>query len=109
MSDVLGVFEQVVLLSVLGLGKDAYGRAVYRDVQTRLQRDVVAGAVYATLDRLEEKSLISSRLGAGTAARGGRSRRYYTLENSGLHALNESKAAVERIWLGFRWPLQGRA
>lgn len=83
MADVLGVFEQVVLL-----------------------RQVAADAVYATLDRLEEKSLISSRLDAGTAARGGRSRRYYTIENVGLHALNESKAAVERIWPGFRWPWQ---
>ena len=108
MADVLGIFEQVVLLSVLKLGKDAYGRAVFRDVQVRLDRDVAAGAVYATLDRLEEKSLISSRLGAGTVARGGRPRRYYTLENAGLRALNESKEAVERIWLGFRWPLQGR-
>ena len=109
MADVLGVFEQVVLLSVLGLGKDAYGRAIFKEVQARLQREVAAGAVYSTLDRLEEKSLISSRLGPGTAVRGGRSRRYYTVKDGGVRALNESKAAVERIWMGFRWPLQGKA
>ena len=107
MADVLGVFEQAVLLAVLRLGKDAYGRAILKEVQGRLQRDVVAGAIYATLDRLESKALVSSHLGAGTAARDGRARRYYVLEDTGLRALNESKAAVERLWGGFKWPLKG--
>jgi PadR family transcriptional regulator len=91
------------------LGKDAYGRAILKEVQSRLQRDVAAGAVYATLDRLEDKALISSRLGSGTAVRAGRPRRYYGIENAGVRALNESKAAVENLWQGFRWPLKGRA
>lgn len=109
MSDVLGTFEQAVLLALVHLGKDAYGRAILQDVQTRLQRDVAAGAVYATLDRLEGKALVSSRLGSGTPVRGGRARRYYVIESAGVRALNESKAAVEGIWQGFRWPLKSRA
>jgi PadR family transcriptional regulator len=108
-ADVLGTFEQAVLLALVRLGKDAYGRAILGEVQRRLQRDVAAGAVYATLDRLEDKHLISSRLGPGTPVRAGRPRRYYAIENAGIRSLNESKAAVENIWQGFRWPLKGQA
>ena len=109
MADVLGTFEQAVLLALVHLGKEAYGRAILQDVRRRLQREVAAGAVYATLDRLEDKALVSSRLGSGTPLRGGRPRRYYAIENAGVRALNDSKAAVETIWQGFRWPLRGRA
>ena len=109
MSDVLGTFEQAVLLALIRLGKDPYGRAILKEVQSRLQRNVAAGAVYATLDRLEDKALISSRLGSGTEIRAGRPRRYYAIENAGIRALNESKVAVENMWQGFRWPLKGRA
>jgi PadR family transcriptional regulator, regulatory protein PadR len=108
-SEILGAFEQAVLLGLVRLGPDAYGRAVLKEVQARLKRNVAAGAVYATLDRLEEKAFISSRLGRGTAVRAGRPRRYYAIEHAGVRALNESKAAVEHLWRGFRWPLQGRA
>src|SRR5260370_19157618 len=107
MSDALGAFEQAVLLAVRRLGRDAYGRAILKEVQARLQRDIVAGAIYATLDRLERKALISSRLGSGTAVRGGRARRYYSLEEAGFPALNQSRAAVERLLFWFKWPLAG--
>jgi PadR family transcriptional regulator, regulatory protein PadR len=108
-ADVLGTFEQAVLLAVVRLGKDAYGRGILTEAQSRLQREVAAGAVYATLDRLEQKGLISSRLGPGTAVRAGRPRRYYSIENAGVRALNDAKAAAENLWHGFRWPLKGRA
>jgi DNA-binding PadR family transcriptional regulator len=110
-AEVLGIFEQAVLLALARpttpLGKEAYGRGILKEVQSRLERDVAAGAVYATLDRLEEKGLISSRLGPGNEVRAGRPRRYYSIEPAGLRALNESKAAVERLWAGVRWPLKG--
>jgi DNA-binding PadR family transcriptional regulator len=108
MSDVLGTFEQAILLAIVRLGQDAYGRAILSEAQSRLQREVAAGAVYATLDRLEQKGLISSRHGSGTPVRAGRPRRYYSIENAGVRALNESRAVVESIWDGFRWPLKGR-
>ena len=75
MSELLGTFEQAVLLAVVKLANDAYGRAILRQVQRSIHREVAAGAVYATLDRLEEKGLISSRLASGTPVRGGRRRR----------------------------------
>ena len=61
-AEVLGNFEQAVLLSVLRLGEDAYGRAIFAEVQTRLDRDVAAGAVHSTLNRLEGKGLLTSSL-----------------------------------------------
>lgn len=109
MADVLGTFEQAVLLAVLRLRSGAYGRAILNEVQTRLEREVAAGAVYATLVRLEQKGLLSSALGSGTEIRAGRPRRYYRLESPGLRALNDAREAVNTLWRGFRWPLKGSA
>ena len=109
MAGVLGTFEQAVLLAVLRLGSGAYGRAVLNEVQARLGRDVAAGAVHSTLVRLEEKGLLSSDLGSGSEVRAGRPRRYYSLDPSGVRALNEARAAVSTLWRGFRWPLRGHS
>ena len=106
MADVLGAFEQAVLLAIVRLGAGAYGRAILTDINDRLERDVAAGAVYATLDRLETKGLASSRIGSGTPQRGGRVRRYYSLTAAGIRALNDAKSATETIWRGLTWPLR---
>jgi DNA-binding PadR family transcriptional regulator len=105
MADVLGPFEQAVLLAVLRLQADAYGRAILKDVQARLDRDVAPGAVHATLARLERKKLLASKLGPGTPIRAGRARRYYRLLPSGVRALNAARATVNNIWSGVSFPL----
>ena len=107
MADTLGAFEQAVLIAIVRLRDDAYGRAILKEVQTRLERDVAAGAVHATLGRLEEKGLVASRLGSGTPVRGGRARRFYRLQPKGLRALNDARAAVDILWRGLKWPLKG--
>jgi PadR family transcriptional regulator PadR len=109
MSEILGGFEQAVLLAVVRLGEGAYGRAILKEIQERLGREVAAGAVHATLARLEMKGLIASRIGPGTPVRGGRSRRFYHLAPNGVRALNDARAAVEHLWAGFSWPLKGSA
>ena len=109
MSDILGAFEQAVLLAVIKLADNAYGRAILKEVAVRLDRDVAAGAVYATLDRLEAKGLLSSRLASGTPLRGGRARRYYKLKAAGIDALNETKATLEDLWRDAAWPIGGEA
>ena len=109
MADTLGAFEQAVLLAIVRLGDGAYGRAILKEVQARLDRDVAAGAVHATLERLEQKRLVASRLGSGTPIRGGRARRFYRLQPSGLRALNDARAAVNALWHGLEWPLKGHA
>lgn len=108
MAELLGTFEQLVLLSVLGLDDEAYGRAVLTAIETAStgQRSISAGAVYATLDRLEAKALLSSRIEQGTIARGGRARRFYRLTPTGGAALTEARRTLERMWQGKRWPLE---
>jgi len=105
MAEVLGAFEQAVLLAVVRLRDGAYGRAILKEVQSRLDRDVAAGAVHATLERLERKGLVASRLGSGTPVRAGRPRRYYRLQPAGIRALNEAREAVDTLWAGLKWPL----
>jgi len=106
MAETLGTFEQAVLLAIVRLQGDAYGRGILSEVQDRLNREVAAGAVHATLERLEARGLISSRIGLGTPIRDGRARRFYRLEASGLAALNEARATVKSLWRGIRWPLK---
>ena len=109
MSDVLGVFEQAVLVAVHHLRGEGYGRTILKDVEARLDREVTASAVYATLDRLETKGLAASRPGEATPERGGRARRHFTITAAGLRALNEAREASLNIWRGINLPLKGRA
>ena len=110
MSEHLGTFEQAVLLSLAHprteLGREGYGRAIIKEVEHRLERGVSAGAVYATLDRLKAKGLVSSKLAPGTAVRAGRPRRHYTITCNGVHELRSAKAAVRRLWTGVRLPVK---
>jgi DNA-binding PadR family transcriptional regulator len=105
-AEILGTFEQAVLLAVIRLSDDAYGRAILKEVETRLARSVAAGASHATLTRLEDKGLLTSRLGPGTPIRAGRARRYYRVTALGVESLNDARTAVESIWRGLKWPLE---
>ena len=105
MAEVLGTFEQAVLLEVLRLRDEAYGRAILKAVQERLERELAAGAVHATLERLEGKGLIASRLEPGTEIRAGRARRFYRVQPAGIRALNNARRSVNNIWRGVRWPV----
>src|SRR5262252_8831722 len=107
MAETLGTLEQAVLLAILRLKDDAYGRGILRETQERLKREIAAGAIHATLERLEGKGLIRSRLGQGTPLRDGRAKRFYRLEPAGVQALNNARATVNDIWHGIRWPLKG--
>jgi len=108
MAGILGSFEQAVLLAILRLDSGAYGRAILNEVATRLERDVSAGAVQATLERLERKRLVRSTLGSGTPIRDGRARRFYTVLAEGLRELDEARSAHDSIWRGFIGPLKSR-
>lgn len=109
MADTLGSFEQAVLLAIIRLDEGAYGRAILNEVAARLERDVAAGAVQATLERLERKSLVRSTLGSGTPIRDGRARRFYTVMSEGLRALDDARKAHETIWRGFSRPMKARS
>jgi len=99
--DSLGQFEQLVMTAILTLRDQAYGVTIHAKVaELSRPKNVSLGAVYVTLDRLEDKGLISSWLSDPTPERGGRATRCYRLEALGERALRESAATAKRIWDG---------
>jgi PadR family transcriptional regulator PadR len=99
--DALGQFEQLVMTAILTLRDDAYGVTIHAKVQELARPKTVSlGAVYVTLDRLEDKGLVASWLSAPTPERGGRSKRCYRLEALGERALQESALTAKRVWEG---------
>jgi DNA-binding PadR family transcriptional regulator len=101
----LGEFEILVLTALVRLGPDAYGVSVRDEIEKRTGRSVSVGALYATLGRLEEKGLVSSRLGAATPERGGRAKKHYQVEAEGRRRLESSLAAFGRMAEGvLPWP-----
>jgi PadR family transcriptional regulator, regulatory protein PadR len=97
--DSLGQFEQLVLTAIVTLRDDAYGVTIHAKVEELARpRNVSLGAVYVTLDRLEDKGMVSSRLSDPTPERGGRAKRCYQLEAVGEQALQESAVTAKRIW-----------
>ena len=86
----LGEFEQMVLLALVRLGSDAYGATVRREIELRARREVSISAVYTTLERLEQKGLVRSRVGEPTRERGGRRRRHFELLPLGARSLREA-------------------
>lgn len=96
----LGEFEQLVLFALLRLEDDAYGVTVRREIERRTGRDISSGAVYTTLSRLEARSLVTSRVGTTTPARGGRRRKYYALTPEGAELLHRSYDALQRMASG---------
>ena len=94
----IGQFEHVVLAAILAMGDDAYGVTIHARVEVFISpRTVSLGAVYATLDRLEDKGLVRSWLSDPTPERGGRSKRHYRLETLGERALHDSVLTAKRI------------
>ncbi len=102
MSQPLGEFEQLVLLAVLRLEEDAYAVTIRSEIQSRTGRSATRGAIYITLDRLEEKGYLKSWMANATPERGGRSRRYYKVQNSGLRALEQSWQSLRSMWQGLK-------
>jgi DNA-binding PadR family transcriptional regulator len=105
--DHLGEFEHLVLLAILRLGDGAYAPAILDEIERRTGRPPSAGSVYVTLDRLEEKGLIRSRLEAGGDERGGRPRRYVAVTAAGLRRVRASRAALVALWRGLEGLLDG--
>ena len=94
----LGEFEEIVLLTIGILYKEAYGVAIRNEIEERLKRRVGLGALHATLVRLEDKGYLNSQLGEATQKRGGKRKRYYQLTSSGKEALLDTRTTRESLW-----------
>ena len=96
----LGEFEQQLLLVILRLGDEAYGPDISRELETRAARRVSRGALYTTLDRLDDKGLIRWRTVPGTEARDGLPRRLYSVTAAGVAAIRSAREVVRKLWDG---------
>ena len=102
----LGELEQVVILSVLRVGADAYGVPVHDEIQRLTRRDMTLGTIYKTLARLEAKGLVTSKIGKPTAERGGRRTRCYSVSAAGKRELQRSMRALSRMASGLNVGLE---
>jgi PadR family transcriptional regulator, regulatory protein PadR len=83
---------------VIHLGEEAYGVPISRELERHRRRDVSVGSVYAALERLESKGLVSSSLGDSTPERGGKAKRYFRITNVGLRQVHESRRVLSELW-----------
>ena len=95
--DSLGTFEQLLLFSVLRLGDEAYGVTIRETIEERTGRAVSAGAIHTALARLEERGLVTSRLGDPTPGRAGRPPRYYRVEPEGARTLLATYSSLQAM------------
>ena len=96
----LGELEQIVLWAVLRLDGEGYGAMILEELDQRVDRKVTPGALYTTLDRLEGKGMISSRLADPEPGRGGRRKRMLTVTAGGRSALQRTRREWLRMWDG---------
>ena len=93
----LGEFEQVVLLAILRLDDNAYGVSIRSEIASCTGREPAPGALYTTLDRMQEKGIVRSWLGDATPQRGGRPKRYFALTKAGRAALVGAQRAYRSL------------
>jgi PadR family transcriptional regulator, regulatory protein PadR len=94
----LGELEELVLLMVALLDRDAYGVVIVEELQKQAGRDITLSAVHAVLHRLEEKGFVRSSLGGASATRGGRRKRIFSITSYGLQVIEELRDTRTLIW-----------
>lgn len=104
----LGTLELAALLAVARFGDDAYGAAVRHDLSERTGRDYSVGAVYTTLQRLEDKGLLTSHASEPIPVRGGRSRRVFRVTGAGARAIRDAEREAASMWAGVGRPVRPR-
>lgn len=96
----LGEFELIVMLVLLRLGDNTYGVPILREIEENTGREVGIGSVYAALQRLERKGMVSSRVGEPTPERGGRAKKYFHVTNAGMRQVRATQKALVALWKG---------
>lgn len=96
----LGEFELIVLLALLRVGENAYGVPIARVIEEITGREAAIGSVYAALERLEQKGMVSSSIGDPTPERGGRAKRYFRVTRAGLQQARKTRKALVALWHG---------
>ncbi len=94
----LGEFEELILLTVASLGKEAYAVTVKEELESRANRKTNISAIHSSLYRLEDKGFLTSEFGGATSKRGGKKKRYFQVTNAGFEVLQEAKNLREKYW-----------
>ena len=98
MKHFLGEFEEIILLTILILGEDAYGVSIKEEMENRLRRKVSIGALHTALQRMTTKGYVTSDFGEVTKERGGKRKRYFRVSSFGLDALEKSRLDRLQLW-----------
>src|SRR5215470_3429250 len=101
----LGEFEYLLITAAAGLGDEAYGAAIREQIATAAGRECSIGALYTTIDRLEEKGLLKTWMSEATPQRGGRAKRMVRVTAKGVLAAKEFYTAVVRVSRGAKWAM----
>jgi DNA-binding PadR family transcriptional regulator len=102
----LGELEHMIVAAVIRLGEDAYGASILHEIERRAGRSVPSGSLYVTLDRLERKGLVESRVGDPEPGRGGRPKRFVSVTAEGLRAVRDVREAMLSLWAGIEVRLE---
>jgi DNA-binding PadR family transcriptional regulator len=99
----LGEFEYLLIIAAARLGDEAYGAAIREEIAATTGRTCSIGALYTTLDRLQNKGLLKTWMGEATPQRGGRSKRMVRVTPKGMQAAADFYDAVKRVSRGVMW------
>lgn len=94
----LGELEELILLMVALLNKEAYGVSITEELKKQAGREITISAAHAALHRLEEKGFVKSKMGGASQERGGRRKRLFSITTYGRHALEELRDTRDVIW-----------
>jgi len=94
--------EELILLAIWRLEKDAYCVPILDQVQEVSGKKWTLGSIYITLHRLEKRHYVQSELGAPTSERGGKSKRFYTVTSGGVEALRATRSVEKAMWHGIK-------
>jgi DNA-binding PadR family transcriptional regulator len=99
----LGEFEYLLITAAAGLGDKAYGAAIREGIEAATGQSCSIGALYTTMDRLEQKGLLKTWMGDSTPQRGGRAKRMVRVTPKGVLAAKGFYDAVTRASRGASW------
>jgi PadR family transcriptional regulator PadR len=99
----LGEFEYLMITTAAGLGDEAYGAAIREEMEATTGRKCSIGALYTTIERLENKGLVKTWMGHATPQRGGRAKRMVRVTPKGVQAAKDFYDAVMRVSHGASW------
>ncbi len=99
----MGEFEYLLITAAARLGDDAYGAAIRQEIEAATGQRCSIGALYTTLDRLQTKGFLQTRMGGATPERGGRAKRMVRVTPEGARAAKKFYDAVSRVSRGVSW------